>query len=271
MKKTVLKIKSLQPIILLLLGLLLLLIGRLPFSSYLRVPFSYIFEPVSFVARDISYSVSNWSRALFDASMYIEEYRALKEEVIELKATKENLIDYEEYNALKENSSMVIPEYKYVASKVLGMSDKGDLYINTGIKDGLKEGDVVSVGNTFVGVISSLDRAGSLVRLPINRMSTYEVVILPANFKEINNLDGYIKSRAVITGSLDGIRIENIGANADVSDGDIVVIRDERIGELLIVGRLVALSRNPAATSKSGFVSPSFDYANLLTVFVRID
>jgi len=271
MNKTILKIKSFQPILLLLLGLLLLLVGRLPFSSYIRVPFAYVFEPVSFVARDISYSVSNWGKALFDASTYIDEYRALKEEVAELKASKEILIDYEQYNALKENTSIIIPEYKYVVSKVLGMSEKGDLYLNTGIKDGLKEGDIVSIGNTFVGVISSVDRSGSLVRLPVNRISTYEVVIVPANLEEISNLDGYIKSRAVITGSLDGIRIENIGANADVSDGDIVVLRDERIGDLLIVGRVVALSKNPAATSKSGFVSPTLDYANLLTVFVRID
>ena len=271
MNKTILKIKSLQPILLLFLGLLLLLIGRLPISSYIRVPFAYLFEPVSFVARDISYSVSNWGKALFDASTYIEEYRALKEEVAQLKASEEILIDYEQYKALKENSSIIIPEYKYVVSKVLGMSEKGDLYLNTGIKDSVKEGDVVSVGNTFVGVISSVDRSGSLVRLPVNRMSTYEVVIVPANLENITNLDGFIKSRAVITGSLDGIRIENIGANAEVSDGDIVVLRDERIGEILIVGRLVALSKNPAATSKSGFVSPSFDYANLLTVFVRIE
>jgi len=271
MNKTISKIKSLQPILLLLLGLLLLLIGRLPFSSYIRTPVAYIFEPVSFVARDISYSVSNWGKALFDASTYIDEYRALKEEVAELRASKEIFIDYEQYNTLKKNSSIIIPEYKYVVSKVLGMSEKGDLYLNTGVKDGLKVGDVVSIGNIFVGVISSLDRSGSLVRLPVNRMSTYEVVIVPANFEDIENLDGYIKSRAVITGSLDGIRIENIGANSEVSDGDIVVLRDERIGDLLIVGRVVALSKNPAATSRSGFVSPSLDYANLLSVFVRID
>ena len=271
MNKTILKTKYLQPILLLFLGLLLLLIGRLPFSPYIRAPFAYFFEPVSFVARDISHSVSNWSKALFDASTHIEEYRALKEEVVQLKASEEIFIDYEQYKALKENSSIIIPEHKYVVSKVLGMSEKGDLYLNTGIKDSVKEGDVVSVGNTFVGVISSVDRSGSLVRLPVNRISTYEVVIVPANLEDVTNLDEFIKSRAVITGSLDGIRIENIAANAEVSDGDIVVLRDERVGDILIVGRLVALSRNPAATSKSGYVSPLFDYANLLTVFVRIE
>jgi cell shape-determining protein MreC len=236
-----------------------------------KTPFVYVFEPISFTASDLKNSISNLGTVLFSASSYIEEYEDLKKEVIELSSNRDQILNYEEFNSLKESTNVFIPEDRYVLSKALGITEKGDLYINTGNKDGIKEGNIVSVGNVFVGVVSSTEHSSSLVTLPTSRTSVYEVVILPSDIEKINSLDGYIKSRAVIAGGPDGIKIENIGSNADISDGDIVVIRDERVDQLLVVGRVVSLSKNPAATSKSGFVSPIFDYANLLTVFVKIE
>lgn len=272
MFKSLLRIKILQPFILIILGILLLLLTRFEISNTLRVPFSYVFEPISFNAGNISESVSNWSFALFDASTYIKEYEKIREELLEIKSSQPTVMDYEEYMSLKSNQALIVPEGKYVLSKILNFSQKGDIYINTGTRDGIKEGDTVLIGSTFVGVVSSVDRNGALVRLPTNGSSSYEVVILPSTFNtdEQISLDGYVKSNGVISGVLEGIKIENIGINSEVSDGDIVVLRDERIGQLLVVGRVVGLSNNPAATSKSGFVSPIFDYSNLLTVFVRI-
>lgn len=271
MKKSVLKRKSIQLVLPLFLGAILLSLGSLSFMDSFKMPFAYVFEPVAFSARGIEKSIAGWGNALFGASSYIKEYEELKKEVIQLSAGKEQILDYEEYNSLKESSSVFIPEGKYALAQVLGITEKGDLYINVGTKDSVKEGDPVFVEKVFVGVIDSVERSSALVRLPTNRVSTYEVVILPSDVEDISSLDGYIKSRAVISGSLDGIKIENIGSNADVSDGDIVVLRDERVGQLFIVGRIVSLSKNPAATSRSGFVSPVFDYSNLLTVFVRVE
>lgn len=271
MKRTVFKIKYLQPTILFFLGILFLLINRFPAVDSFKFGLSYIFEPISFVASDIRTSVANWGTALFSASSYIQEYTELKKEVIELSSAKDQILDYEELNSLKESSGVFISEGKFLLSKSLGMTSDGDLYINTGKKDGVKEGDTVFVGNTFVGIVSNVEYSSSLVTLPTSKVSTYEVVVLPADINGITTLDGYIKSRGVISGSPDGIKIENIGSSADIADGDIVVIRDQKVNQLLVVGRIVSLSKNPAATSKSGFVSPSFDYANLLTVYVKIE
>lgn len=271
MKKSIIKIKYFQPLILLFLGVVLLLLNRFSFVSSFKVPFSYVFEPVFVAAENVSNSLSNWGKALFSASLYIDEYEKLKEENIELASVKEQILNYEEYNALKESNSITVSEGNFVLSKVLGMNKGRDLYINTGTIDGVSEGDTVFVGNVFIGIVVDVNRSSSLVRLPANRTSTYEVIILPSDVEEVEGLDRYVKSHAVVTGGLDGIRIENIGINANVQDGDMVVIRDERIGDLFILGRVVSLSNNPAATSKSGFVSPIFDYANLLTVFVKVE
>jgi cell shape-determining protein MreC len=216
-------------------------------------------------------SVSSWASLLFDASSYIEENRNLKKEILEMKANESMIVDLEEYEALKRHKSLLSSSGEYVLAKVLGNSLKGDIYLNVGVQDGIKEGDVVYLGKVFLGVVSAVDRDGSTVRLPTNRESSFEVAILNSTEQEETLLDGYVKASGVITGELDSINIENIDINSEVEDGDIVVLRDERIGEILVVGRVVGISKNPASTSKSGFVSPIFNYNNLISVFVKIN
>jgi len=82
-------------------------------------------------------------------------------------------------------------------------------------------------------------------------------------------IDALIKSTGVVTGDLDKIIIENMGINSNVEEGDLVLIRDDRVGDVLVLGILVNVSSNPASTYKSGEVIGIFDYYSILTVFVR--
>jgi cell shape-determining protein MreC len=75
----------------------------------------------------------------------------------------------------------------------------------------------------------------------------------------------------VVSGSSDGIRIENIGMNSGVENGDIVVVNDSKVGENLVLGTVVGLSEDPATTTRTGYVSPAVDYYDLTNVFIRID
>lgn len=270
MFKSLLKKKVSQPLIILFLGILFVILSRFNIFTGIRSAISYVFEPIAVSASNLQSSVSSWGSLLFDANSYIEENRKLREEILNIRAKDGNLLDLEEYEALKLHESVFFSDSKYVLAKVLGTSQKGDIYLNVGTKDEIKEGDTVSLGKVFLGTISAVDRGGSIVKLPVNRESSFEVAVLDSSVEEVSSLDGYIKSIGVITGDLDSIKIENIGINSDVVDGDLVVLRDERIGEILIVGRVVGLSKNPASTSKSGFVSPIFDYSNLISVFVKI-
>ncbi len=264
------KIKSYQYLLLIPVGVVFVLLSYFNIVSPFRSFFAYVFEPVSSSGYNIGNSISGWGSALLDASSYIEEHEMLRDELIQLKASTFSPIDQEEYSALKSSSSLLNSDSKSLMAKVLGESEDGVVYINVGSIDGVSEGDIVYVGGVFVGVCSEVDLNGSAVRLPTNRASSYEVVVLSQEYTVESPLDSYIKSKGVVAGTLEGIKIENIGINAEVSDGDLVVLRDERIGELLTLGRLVSLSKNLASTSKSGFVSPIFDYSNLITVFVRI-
>ncbi|MDY0096780.1 MAG: rod shape-determining protein MreC [Candidatus Dojkabacteria bacterium] len=266
--------KNYNQFVFLTISVLLLLLGLTSFGNILKYPFSYIFDPIHIFASDKGRSVSNWGEALLDASSYIEEYNSMKEEIARLKGdSTERILDYEEYKSLKEHISLISSEETYIESRVIYFTDTGEILINKGSDEGLKEGDVVTFGKIFIGTLSQVDRNSSLVRLPTNNSSTYEVVIVPGSIdlKKEFRVDSFVKSSGVVLGNLESMEIENMGINSNVSDGDTVLIRDERIGDILILGTLVGVSKNPASTHKNGFVSPIFDYSNILTVFVRKD
>jgi len=79
-----------------------------------------------------------------------------------------------------------------------------------------------------------------------------------------------ILSRAVVNGSSDGIKIENIGMNSGVEDGDVVIVNDSKVKDNLVLGHIVGLSKDPATTTRTGYVSPTIDFYDLLNVFVRL-
>jgi len=271
MKKGTRKKKYIH-LIFLFLSVLLLLLGFTSFSSIVKYPFSYVFEPIYIFANETGTSVSRWGEALVDASSYINEYNSMKEEIARLKGdSTERILDYEEYQALKQHISIVSVEERYVESKIINLTDTGEILINKGSQDGLKDGDIVTFGKVFVGVLSQVNSNSSLIRLPTSSSSTYEVAIVSSKVdlnKEFR-IDSFIKSTGVALGDLEGIRVENMGINSNVSDGDTVLIRDEKVGDILILGTLIGVSKNPASTHKNGFVSPVFDYSNILTVFVK--
>jgi len=141
--------------------------------------------------------------------------------------------------------------------------------IDQGSDVGVKQGDVVTVGNTFVGIVSSVDLKGGTVRLPSDANSHLEIVVLKSGQSNVTKAG--ILSSGVISGSPEGIKIENISMNSDVADGDTVYINDSKVGGFLALGYVVGLSSNPASTYKTAFVSPILDYDNLMQVFVRVE
>lgn len=268
------EIKNYNRFIYLLFCITLLLIGQSFIGESIKYPFSYIFNPIYVFGSDTGGSVSSWRDALVDASSYIDEYNQMKEEIAILKIeNSEKLIDYEEYIAFKEHSSMLTSQNKYIEAKILNYKENGELIINKGEDSGIKKGDIVLLGRVYIGTVSSIAISSSLVTLPFNKASSFEVVVVPSSIdlNKGSRIDSFVKSTGVVVGSTDNILIENMGINSNVSDGDYVLLRDERVGEILLLGTLVGVSKNPASTHKNGYVSPMFDASNILTVFIRVE
>ncbi len=264
-------LKSYSKLLFLIFSIVLVLLGQTALGDRIKYPFSYIFSPIHVYGSNVGKGVNNWKEALIDASSYIKEFNDMKEEIARLKVeNSEKLLDYNEYLSLKEQSTFVVNEGKYIQAKIISNNMEGSILINIGKENGVEIGDIVILGRVYIGMISDVSLYSSRVRLPLNPSSSFEVIVLPnsVDLNKENRIDSMVKSTGVVIGKSDNILIENMGINSEVKDGDFVLIRDSRVGDILVLGTLLGVSNNPASTNKSGFVSPIFDYGNILNVYI---
>ena len=239
--------------------------------SFLRSGISFVMYPIAFSANQAGDSGRNYFDTFVRLGEFRQEYNDLKVDVYEKEVENSfYALLKEENNSLKKQIALGNVEQTYVMVKVLGGSNFEYLRINKGSRDGIVIGDVVSLGNMFVGIVTRVDDQGSLVRLPVSKNNSLEAVVVTGGVENVRVFDTVnVLSKGVIKGSPDGVRIENMSMNSNLHDGDIVLVNDVRVGEFLVVGYLVGLSDNPASTSRSGYVAPIVEYDDLVTVFVR--
>ncbi len=268
-------LKNYSNFFLLLFAAILVLLESFSVGDSIKYPFSYLFSPIYVAGSSAGKKVSDWNNALISASSYIDEYNRMKDEIAGLKAQNaEQFFNYEEYLSLKQNESIIEKENRYVKTKILNYTEDGNIIINSGSDQGIKKGDIVLLGRVYIGKVYNVGSTTSLVRLPLSKSSSFEVIVVSSTLDWNNEekIDTLIKSTGVVTGNLDGIIIENMEINSSVQEGDLVLIRDDRVGsDVFVLGTLVNVSSNPASTYKSGNVVGIFDYFNILTVFVRQD
>jgi cell shape-determining protein MreC len=258
------------PLVVLVSSFLLILLDNLNALAFLRDGVSFIFEPISQFSVDLGVSTKAYLNSFVRLSEFNREYNEMKVCLAEEQAENANYaVLYEENQSLKKQLEFGKEEERYVLAKSVSDKNLESLRINKGSEDGVVEGSVVSLGELFVGIVVKVDKGGALVRLPTNKSSFLEVIVVKSKDWEVGGRN--ILSRAVVSGAPEGIKIENIPMDANVADGDVVVVSDKRVGEYLVLGSLVSLSKNPATTSRFGYVSPLADYDGLMSVFVTVN
>lgn len=251
-------------------GLFFFLLDSVGFIKWLDEAISFVVTPVVYEGDRVGGVGREYLETFVDIKKFREEYNQLK--VVMYEKDVENafyaLLE-EENDSLKKQIALGNEDQKYIMSKVLSDREYDFIRINKGEKSGVANGDVVVLGNMFVGVVANAGESSSLVRLATSRNSNFEAVVVRGGVEEARlSEDLDVLSKGVVVGSPDGIRIENMSMNANLQNGDVVVLNDAKVGEYLILGYLVGLSENPAATSRTGYVSPILDYDDLITVFV---
>lgn len=254
-------------------GVIFLLLDLLGVITFIRSGISFVMDPVYYEGNRLGSTVTEYLGTFVSLGEFREEYNRMSIDVYKKDVDVAFYAFLQEENeALRKQVSLGRIESSYVESKVLGGSNYNFLKINRGDSSGIKVGDIVQLGNMFVGIVVNADSRGSLVQLPTNKSSNLEVTVLRSGVEELRDLGSQgVLSKGVVEGSADGVKISNMSMSADLREGDVVVVNDVRVGEYLVLGLLVELSDNPAATSRSGFVAPLFDYDKLTTVFVRTD
>ena len=251
----------------LVLSVLFLVVSSVGWINGLRSFLSYILDPIYTTSANVATGVEEYFSTLTNIAQFRDEYNQMKIEIAQYE------VDIANYQNLKNENKELLSQLKlqnkedeYVQSKVLDRIDSDFLIINTGQTDGVQKGNVVLLGNTLIGIVIEVNQYTSKVRLPISKSSFFETYIISSEDTSTRN----ILSRAVSNGSADGIKIENIGMNSGVKNGDIVIVNDSKVGEPLILGNIVGLSEDPATTTRSGYVSPILDYYDLINVFVKV-
>ncbi len=249
-----------------LLALLFLLLDGIWRIDAVRNAIAFVVQPAVFSANSAGGAVRSYLETFAQLGKFRKEYNELKAQIYNTESKyAEYMVLVNENEALKKQVLVKDGTSEYAMAGVLRDDAIGTMLIDKGSEDGVKEGDVVSVGNTFIGLVTRTDPKGSLVSLPVDPNSHFEIVVL----KYGPNTSTNILSKGVVSGSAEGILVENISMNSDVQNGDVVYINDSKVGGFLALGYIVGLSNNPASTYKTAYVSPVLDYDTLMNVFVK--
>jgi rod shape-determining protein MreC len=227
---------------------------------------AYVLDPIYATSSQMAGNTEDFFSTLINISSFREEYNQMKVEIAQYEIDNlEYQVLLNENKDLKEQLKLKEKGYKYIQAEVLDHIETDYMIINVGRHDGVEKGDIVMLGEVYVGIVIDVGQYTSKVRLPISKSSFLESYIISSDTES----DQKILSRAVVSGSTEGIKIENIGMNSGVKNGDVVIVNDSKVGENLILGTVVGLSEDPAVTTRTGYVSPAVDYYDLVNVFVK--
>ena len=268
--------------------LVLLISNAIFLNKVISFPFTYITDPLIYVTSKGGANIKDSFSVLGEIGSLRQKYNDLVEDSFKLEQQNSMFqVLLEENTILKKQIDLGNSQWKSVEAEVMkgtSSSEADSLLINKGSNDGVKYGNLVYTDNTFIGLVSDVKPNSSVVRLPTSKASFLQVVIVGASIETLNQADIKIKlsddkwvadqnkyGNGVATGSLDGIRIENIDNKAVVAQDNIVITKDEKVGEFMYLGKIDHVSEDPSASSKIAFVKVPYNLDELKFVFVKID
>lgn len=172
-------------------------------------------------------------------------------------------------SCLEENEKMrkllgapLPSSWKFLPAKVVGLP--GQMRLDKGEKDGVKQGMTVVSENILVGRVDSVEAYSCLVTLPITPNIKIPVVV-----KSPSDSEG-VQAKGILT-SLPGQKLilDKVLQQEDIQPGDLVVTSADWLPDL-VIGQIEEILAKPAAIYKKARISPLVDYHDLRIVFVVI-
>lgn len=243
-------------------------------QKVLEEPIRFLTNPMQLAASVSSQSIRNFLGVFGEVRTLRGEYYDLQEEYLRLKAESSLLPLLKEENlTLKEQLNVQFGEEDLILAEVLFQDwalRSESLVINKGGEDGLKEGDIVLLGNLYIGFLSEVYENTSKVRLPTSRASSLKVMIIDSSEDfDTNAFEPQSFLSGVAIGRSNVLSVENIETRGNLEEGDIILTNDAKIGTYLYIGDVLTVDEDPTATSRTCTVQLPIDYSNLKRVFVR--
>jgi rod shape-determining protein MreC len=228
-------------------------------------------KPMQELASNSSKSIKNFFGVFHEIKVLRNDYFDIKEAYLKLESESNLLVLLKEENtSLKQQLGLDVEGTDILLAEVLYQDlnlRNESMLINKGQKDGLSVGDVVSMGNLYIGILAEVQEHTSKVRLATSRASSLKVMILDKDVDTSFEPQTYLTGIAV--GYSNSLKIENIESHGELKEGDVIVLNDSKVGKFLYLGNVVSIDQDPTATLRSTNVSLPVEYTSLKYVFVE--
>lgn len=260
----------------LVLGILFLSLDVLTSTKILRSSIDYIFSPIVISGEKASGKVVNFFTFVSKFSESEKTISALSNKITQLES---QLIGYtqlqQKYNQLLLHSKTSSKKFQYIEASIFEIDNNYGYIVDKGQKDGVEKGQIVVLGNIYIGEVIKVDQKTSLVRRAQDVGSSLPVIIVEniLTSKTTDKLvDASNKSiRAVAVGRNEQIKIENIPNKGFVKNGDLVLVSSPNIGDFLVLGKIDNLSNDSAAAVLTSDVALLVDLHSINYVYIRSD
>lgn len=234
--------------------------GKLKFLSFLEKPTSAI--------QAFSYNI--FRKLPFAAES--AEIKKLKNENLELlsrvadfeKLKRENQALSDQFQTSYPASSRLLPAQIIGApSFVPGVSTPNVFILDKGLRNNVRTGNAVVVGNNLIGEITQVSANLSKVNLISDPSVSFTA-------RTENGAAGIIKGGGVLT-------LDNVLLSENISVGDLVFtkgdVNQEGAGtpQDLIVGKIKSVEKNPSDLFQKAEIESFVNFAKLSTVFVYLE
>ncbi len=252
-----------------------LLLSNLFFVKKNIVEFTnFLINPIQTTASNSSESVKGFFRVFPEVKTLRNEFNDLQEKYLKLQAESGALVLLKEENmTLKEQLGFEKNSEGLLLAEVLFQDlelQNESLLINKGFKDGVSQGDIVAVGEMYIGLIVEVSDFTSKVRLPTSRASSLKVMIL--NDEEEISKESFSPSNyfsGIAVGYSSTLKIENVETTGEFKEGLPIFVNDPKVGIFLYLGDILSVDKDPTLSLRSGTIRLPIEYSNLKYVFVR--
>jgi rod shape-determining protein MreC len=246
--------------------------------NIVKTPLLFVFEPFYYYGNQVGSNVRDTFSFLGEIGDLKSENENLTQENILLISENALYLNLKQENiALQKELELGDISVEKVEASVTSFDPSGYLLLNVGSKEKIKEGDVVSLGNTYIGRVVQVSYGVSKVRTALSSDSILQIEItrkvsIEDNVEELGSTFDRIQKEivhSVIKGTALGIIAEDIKLGEDVKEGDYAIVNDEKVGAFLVVGQLEDITDDPTQPDLSAYVKPIVNYEELTYVFVN--
>lgn len=254
--------KEINPLYIVLVSILIYIFGNVTGIANTLSPLIVGLEPISLTGMDIGRTIKEKITGVLNYEQNLSSIDLLKKKIeqLEVKAGEYEVLK-KKFEALEQHAKSSDKSYEYIQTSFYSPSDGSSLIIDAGKSDGVNIGDVVVLGQSYIGIVENVGETSSEVITPDSSKSSLEVIITKEGKSST--------IKAIAVGKNFEIIIENIAGNSNVSDGDLVFISDKRIGGKLFLGRVTQLVKDDAASVLTAKVKPNIEIFNNNYIFVR--